>query len=117
MQIWTSQALDAAATEPLLGRRPSGVGTGGAAAAAAAPATAPRKPVAAGLRFTHHFATLVRLLRPYPAAILTLLAIAEAYVVAEGGLASRPSNCVCCNASWPATQFSSTSSANFLHGA
>lgn len=85
MQILTARALDAAATEPLLGSRPSGRGSAAAAPAAAAPAAAKRKPPAAGLRFAHHFGALIRLLRPYPALVLTLLAIAEAYVVAEGG--------------------------------
>ncbi len=83
MQILTTRALDAAATEPLLGSRSSGLGTGPAAATAAAPAAA--KPSVEGLRFAHHFGALIRLLRPYPALVLTLLAIAEAYVVAEGG--------------------------------
>ena len=86
MQILTARALDAAATEPLLGSRSSGLGAGPAAAAsAAAPAAAKRKPSVEGLRFAHHFGALIRLLRPYPALVLTLLAIAEAYVVAEGG--------------------------------
>lgn len=85
MQILTAQTLDAAATEPLLGSRSSILGAGPAAATAAAPAAAKRKPSVEGLRFAHHFGALIRLLRPYPALVLTLLAIAEAYVVAEGG--------------------------------
>lgn len=38
-----------------------------------------------GLRFPQRFWQLVRLLRPYPALLLSLLSILESLVVAEGG--------------------------------
>lgn len=98
MQIVAAGALDALAAEPLLGgsggRHRRGVGGGTWAAttpAPAQPAAAAAEPAAPshdrGLQFVRRFRALLRLLRPWSALTLALLAIGEAVVVAEGALA------------------------------
>ena len=119
MHSAVARVIDMVVTEPLLGPNtgassssgPLG-GTGGGAppAPAATPSSGAcgRQPPSLGpnLHFTRRFRALMALLRPYPALALSLLAIAEALVVAEGAPAVPPhrgpaSHRLCCRRNAP----------------
>jgi hypothetical protein len=109
MHSLVARVIDMVVTEPLLGRHSNDDGSsssssgrargGSGAAAPPAPAatssrqaSSTRQPASLGpnLQFTRRFQALMALLRPYPALALSLLAIAEALVVAEGAPALPP---------------------------
>lgn len=101
MQTSMVAALDAAATEPLLPSLASGAPPAAAAAGGGrAEAAASGQEAASSLRFTRRFAVLLRLLRPYPALFLALLAVGEAVVVAEGGQPLCSLSLSRCRESW-----------------
>jgi hypothetical protein len=102
-----ARVIDMVVTEPLLGRHSndnasssSGRRARGPPPPAATPtreASGSRQPASLGpnLQFTRRFCALMALLRPYPALALSLLAVAEALVVAEGAPAVPPHRAPC----------------------